>query len=424
MTENRLDQIISDQKRGKASGIYSVCSSHPQVLLSALRFARESGTCLLVEATCNQVNQFGGYTGMQAQDFVAYLHSLAAKAEFPIENLLLGGDHLGPNVWTDEPAEVAMQKSVQLTESYARAGFTKIHLDASMRLADDPQGPLAPRIIAERAARMAAAVEKAAPQPEKIRYVIGTEVPVPGGSKAVAEAMHVSDPEDVSETIALNQAAFTDAGLKNAWERVIAVVVQPGVEFGDNEVHAFEPEKAQDLTRYIETQKLVYEAHSTDYQSLNALQELVSRQFAILKVGPELTFAYREALFGLAFLEKQLIEDERSSRLIQTVEQVMLQDPKNWSKYYTGSERELELKRKFSLSDRIRYYWAKPEIESKVRQLLQNLSEIELPLGLVSQYFPAETLQILDGSLRLSPVNLIDSHIQRVLQRYQQACGV
>ena len=88
--ENQLDKVIRDQKRGTPSGIYSVCSSHPSVLLAALRFARDHGSCLLLEATCNQVNQFGGYTGMQPRDFVAYLHDLAAQAAFPAEKLILG----------------------------------------------------------------------------------------------------------------------------------------------------------------------------------------------------------------------------------------------------------------------------------------------------------------------------------------------
>ena len=241
-----------------------------------------------------------------------------------------------------------------------------------MRVADDPEGNLSPEVIAWRTAEMAAAVEKAAPHPERIRYVIGTEVPVPGGAKVETGTLHISEPGDVFETIRINQLAFAKLGLGDAWERVIAVVAQPGVEFGDDEVHAFEPEKALHLTQFIQQQKLIFEAHSTDYQSVKALQQLVMGQFAILKVGPELTFAYREALFGLSFLEDYLIAEEQRSQLLETIEKVMLQEPKDWHKYYSGSEHELALKRKYSLSDRIRYYWAKPEIQKSVESLIQN----------------------------------------------------
>ena len=53
-----------------------------------------------------------------------------------------------------------------------------------MRLADDPAGPLDPVIIAERAARLAQAAEEIQPGlgENRLQYVIGTEVPVPGGA--------------------------------------------------------------------------------------------------------------------------------------------------------------------------------------------------------------------------------------------------
>ncbi len=52
--------------------------------------------------------------------------------------LILGGDHLGPNPWTRLPADQAMEKAAAMVAAYAAAGFTKIHLDASMACADDP----------------------------------------------------------------------------------------------------------------------------------------------------------------------------------------------------------------------------------------------------------------------------------------------
>ncbi|MDE9566975.1 class II D-tagatose-bisphosphate aldolase, non-catalytic subunit, partial [Xenorhabdus bovienii] len=64
-----LLQLIHRHKSGEAVGVYSVCSAHPWVLESAIRFAKERGTAVLIEATSNQVNQFGGYTGMQPVDF-------------------------------------------------------------------------------------------------------------------------------------------------------------------------------------------------------------------------------------------------------------------------------------------------------------------------------------------------------------------
>src|SRR6185295_18243387 len=187
------------------------------------------------------------------------------------------------------------------------AGYTKLHLDTSMRCADDAtdaHGALNEQTITERAADMCAAAEAAyaqlpagAPAPV---YVIGTEVPVPGGEKAEHAGLSVTKTADAERTIAIARDAFKKRKLERAWERVIAVVVQPGVEFGDATVFPYDRTKARELSKAIEKHgNLVFEAHSTDYQSAHALKELVEDHFAILKVGPWLTFAVREAVFAL-----------------------------------------------------------------------------------------------------------------------------
>ena len=122
-----------------AVGIYSLCSAHPTVIDCALKEARAAGAPLLIEATSNQVNQFGGYTGMTPDDFRGFVQGIARRVDFPAERLWLGGDHLGPNAWRKEPAETAMEKSEVLIRQYVTAGFRKIHLDCSMACADDPE---------------------------------------------------------------------------------------------------------------------------------------------------------------------------------------------------------------------------------------------------------------------------------------------
>ena len=156
-----IPDIVTVHKRGRSVGIYSICSAHPFVLEACMLQGLKDGSPLLIESTCNQVNQFGGYTGMTPKDFVAYVRGIAQDTNFPFENVILGGDHLGPNVWQDEPAESAMQKSEQLVRDYVQAGFVKIHLDPSMRLGDDPQCALDVEVSANRAARLAKVAEDA-----------------------------------------------------------------------------------------------------------------------------------------------------------------------------------------------------------------------------------------------------------------------
>jgi D-tagatose-1,6-bisphosphate aldolase subunit GatZ/KbaZ len=121
---------ISRHKAGEHIGICSVCSAHPLVIEAALRFDLHTNNKVLIEATSNQVNQFGGYTGMQPADFRDFVNKIAREVGFPSERIILGGDHLGPNCWQGEPAAEAMEKSVDLIKAYVAAGFSKIHLDA------------------------------------------------------------------------------------------------------------------------------------------------------------------------------------------------------------------------------------------------------------------------------------------------------
>src|SRR3984957_8652916 len=268
-----LLELLRAHKAGSGSGICSVCSSHPLVIEAALREAGRDGQYVLIEATSNQVNQFGGYTGMRPAEFKAYVSGIATRAALPMDRVLLGGDHLGPNSWRAEPAAVAMERSKQLVADYVATGFRKIHLDCSMSCADDPPA-LNDSTIAARAARLCRASERAwrASGGEAPLYVIGTEVPTPGGAAEELDALAVTTPDAVTATIEAHRTAFLQAGLEHAWPRVAALVVQPGVEFDHHKVIDYNPAKARALSQRIELEPgLVYEAHSTDYQTASAL---------------------------------------------------------------------------------------------------------------------------------------------------------
>jgi D-tagatose-1,6-bisphosphate aldolase subunit GatZ/KbaZ len=429
-----LDEMLHAQKRGEARGMASICSAHPWVLKTAMhetmkKTLKVPGTfrVLLIESTCNQVNQFGGYTGMPPRDFVAYVHGLAAENAFPLDRLILGGDHLGPSPWQKEPAESAMQKATGMVRDYVQAGYTKIHLDASMRLGDDdPSRLLDEELIARRTARMAQVAENAAAragtQP-MIRYVIGSEVPIPGGATAHEEGVHVTSVADARRTLELARAALLRLGLGSAWERVIALVVQPGVEYGDDFVLNYQPSRARHLKHFAETTPLVYEAHSTDYQNSASLERLVQDHFAILKVGPALTFAFREAVFALAMLENELLPPGQCSNLVETVDKAMQRDPVHWQGHYHGTPEQIALARKYSLSDRIRYYWPDPQVQSALGRLFRNLAEKPLPLTLVSQFLPGQWEGLRSGRIANTPEALIMDKIGTVLEAYSRACA-
>lgn len=84
-----LEKIVQQHKSGKQNGIYSVCSAHPLVIEAALLQALDNDSFLLIEATSNQVDQFGGYTGMTPADFYQYVIEQAKMSVFLSRSLFL-----------------------------------------------------------------------------------------------------------------------------------------------------------------------------------------------------------------------------------------------------------------------------------------------------------------------------------------------
>jgi D-tagatose-1,6-bisphosphate aldolase subunit GatZ/KbaZ len=113
-------------------GIYAACSANAYVIRACMERAMEEGSHVLVEATANQVNQFGGYTGMTPAGFRDHVIRIAGETGFPLGKIILGGDHLGPLVWHTEASPAAMSKAAELVRQYVLAGFSKIHVDTSM----------------------------------------------------------------------------------------------------------------------------------------------------------------------------------------------------------------------------------------------------------------------------------------------------
>lgn len=419
MRTSSLTTLRPDRDSGPPRGITSVCSAHPEVLSAALSAAARSGTAVLVEATCNQVNQEGGYTGQTPADFRREVLRLAQASGLPADRLILGGDHLGPNPWRSLSADQAMQRARGMIAAYAAAGFTKLHLDCSMGCAGEPLA-LDDATAAARAAELAEVAEAHAP--EAPVYVIGTEVPVPGGALEEVEGLEVTSPAAARETLDIHRAAFAGKSLHDAFERVIGLVVQPGVEFGNQNVVGYIPEAARHLSASLaDMPGLVFEAHSTDYQADAALASLVRDGFAILKVGPWLTFALREALYGLDAIGAEL--SGGAPRLRATMERLMLAAPGNWEKYYPGEPQEQAIMRHFSLSDRIRYYWNHPEAKSDVAALLLRLGSRDLPMPLIGQHLGSAEDDVLQGLVAPKAAPLLRAAVTRVLDRYARACG-
>ena len=417
-----LNQLATLRAEGRPLGITSVCSAHPIVLRAALRHGRDHSSTVLIEATCNQVNHLGGYTGMTPADFAALVLRIAKEEGCPDNLIVLGGDHLGPNPWRDRAAEEAMVEAERMVAAYIDAGFRKIHLDASMGCLGEPAA-LDDETTAYRAARLAAVAETAARRAGGAMpvYVIGTEVPPPGGADHALTTIEPTEASAARRTIDIHRRIFAEAGLAEAFARAIGLVVQPGVEFGNHNVISYDRGRIDALKQVLEDEpQFVFEAHSTDYQGTRPLSALVEDGFPILKVGPELTFVLREALYGLDLIASDLVPDYGERPLYAAMEALMLTHPENWSRHYHGTEDEQRWLRHYSLSDRIRYYWTSEPAQSAVARLYGALAGKAVPLPLFWQHMPAAALF---SDAPLDPEEVLVWRVTKSLAEYHAACG-
>jgi len=419
----QLLELVQRHRGGEPVGIYSVCSAHPLALRAALEHARATDDWALIEATSNQVNQEGGYTGLRPAQFRDLVWGLAEESRLPRERVLLGGDHLGPNAWQSLPAAEALARAGVMVAEYVRAGYRKIHLDCSMSCGGDPPA-LCDEIVAERTAALCAQAEEAWGKSggEPPVYVVGTEVPVPGGAQDNLHELAVTEPRAALATVAAHRAAFASRGLQRAWERVIGLVVQPGVEFDHDRVIDYRPQRARSLSTCLdELPNLVFEAHSTDYQTEAALQALVHDHFAILKVGPAITFALREAVWALDTIDREWRGASHAANVRATILGAMRADPRHWRKYYHTTGAALDLQLQYSLSDRIRYYWPDPAVIAALERLRASFETSTPPLALLSQYLPAAHAAVRAGTLAARMTDFVIHHIRQVLSRYARA---
>lgn len=432
-----LKKIVEMQKKkGIHRGIYSVCSANEYVIEAAVERALKDKGYVLIEATANQVNQFGGYSGMKPEDFKNFVFALAKKVNFPSYKIILGGDHLGPLTWQNENSETAMDKSHELIRQYVLAGFTKIHIDTSMRLGDDKKNVyMDTGIIAERSAALCRTavdtfeeLKNKNPDAMSPVYVIGSEVPIPGGSQEAEEGIQITKVRNFEEMVEVFKKTYMRYGLDKVWEDVVAAVVQLGVGFGNDTIHDYKREAAKKLCFSLKNYpNMVFEGHSTDYQTATALRQMVEDGITVLKVGPALTFALREGLFALNYIENELLKynsDVKLSNFINILDDTMVRNPEYWKKYYHGSAIKVRLARKYSLSDRCRYYLQIKEVKEAIELMINNLKSVQIPLTLISEFMPIQYKKIRCGILKNDPKVLLKDRIVNCIDDYIQATSL
>lgn len=407
-----LRQIIARNRAGQAVAIPSVCSAHPDVVRAALLLAQALNRALVIEATSNQVNQDGGYSGLRPADFIRLVNDLADQTGTDRARVIFGGDHLGPQAWRRLPAAQAMARAHRMVADYVQAGFTKIHLDCSEGCAGEA-AQLPDAVTVPRAADLA---RTCAAHGRDLLYVVGTEVPPPGGARPDDLARDHGDipptaPAAAAATLDAHMAAFAAIG------EIGGLVVQPGVEFSPMQVHHLPLTRDPGLRSAIAHHPgVTLEAHSTDYQHAAAYPRLAELGFGFQKVGPALTFAWRQAIYALDGLREMAGWGPALVR--PAMEALMLAQPGRWQGHYRGSPAEQRLMRHFGLADRIRYYWPQAAAQRAVAALIDDLAPRTLPAPLLWQAFAPNVLDRAEAIPGARAQALVLAQVQEALAPY------
>lgn len=376
---------------------------------------------IAIEASSNQVNQDGGYTGISAADFSQWIGRLSAEYGVSSDRIVLSGAHLGPKPWNHLAPKDALDKTINLVKDFAAAGFRKIHLDTPAACNEEQHPDL--QVLATRTARLCEIAEKHSPCPDQLVYVL---------SALSAQPIHESDSlinaysvppatsaEQLSETVAAYQEAFIKQGLRHVWSKVVSIDALPGIGFDHFSVYPLDDAATKQLSAAIlKHDGLSLSATSADYQSSSDLSTLLGNHFVFLKAGPELTFKMREAIFALATIAQQIAGTDTPD-IVAVIEAAINEHPADWAPYFTGDIAIHKQLHHYSFTDRLRYYWNFPDVRSQVLKFISNLESVKLPEALVSQHFLAREF----GALDAPASQLINDSVKQSIYRFYQATG-
>ncbi|MBQ3448374.1 MAG: class II D-tagatose-bisphosphate aldolase, non-catalytic subunit, partial [Synergistaceae bacterium] len=111
----------------------------------------------------------------------------------------------------------------------------------------------------------------------------------------------------------------------------------------------------------------------------------------------------------------------KRANFIETLERIMLENPSNWQKHYHGSDEDKRIARKYSYSDRCRYYFSLPEIKSAIAKLFANINGIEIPAGMLRQFMPSQYRKVRDGALSMKAEALVKDCVAELADDYNYA---
>ena len=389
-------------------GLPSFCTSNFDVLKIIIKFSKIHQLPVLIESTSNQVNQFGGYTGLTPATFKKKIEYIRKKEKLNKNYLLLGGDHLGPLPWKNLTEDRAMKNAGILIKKYVEAGFDKIHIDTAI-LCSGQKSLTRSKIIS----RCDALIKKINSNNlvNKI-LVVGTEVPFAGGGDHVKTS--ITKLENIKKEYQMYRMIFKT--FKSLYRKTFGLVIDPGISYGNENITKSKFKNFNIKTKFSKKNNFVFEAHSSDYQSLKDLKKLNNLNFKFIKVGPELTFYYLKAALYMEKIESKLFHKKSNLKKIISIR--MNKNQKYWKDYY---KKRSEFFKFNSYLDRVRYYWSDKKVNNAKKMLFKNIDTID-----VSKFIKINRLSQKDiyikKKLNLSNADyLVYHYLKKSLEKYYLA---
>jgi D-tagatose-1,6-bisphosphate aldolase subunit GatZ/KbaZ len=399
-----------------SKGIPSFCTSNTIVLKSLLNFCKNKNLPILVETTSNQVNQYGGYSRNKPKDFIKKMTNLVNKINFNKKNIFYGGDHLGPLPWKKNKSGKALKNSIKLIDSYLKAKYSKIHIDTSIKCSDDKS--LSNNEVFLRAKFILRNLRKKNLL-KKVFLVFGTEVPLSGGNdNKKIKATNLKQIHEEYENF------FKLLKSENFPTKNFGIVIEPGMKFMHRNITKPNLKNFEIKKLFSKKNKFVFEAHSSDYQSLSTLKKLVKNNFKILKVGPELTFYLFKSLLFMEKIEKKFFNKRSDFKKIILTQ--MFNNKKYWKEYFKPTNK-MQLKKNIttSLFDRTRYYLEEKNIIHSLAVLEKNINKINQKeiIQLLTQRKKTNILQK-SKDRKYKNFDLINFYyLNEIFIKYYKACG-
>ena len=319
-------------------------------------FAKHNNHSILIETTSNQINQYGGYTNLRPKQFLKKINIIAKDLKYK-KKIIFGADHLGPLPWKDFEKNKAIKKGKKLFREVVKAGYKKIHIDTGMKLKNDKF--LTKQKIFNRCKSIFDTMNSKSIK--NIFFVFGTEVPTAGGENKY-------DLKNTNINSIKNDIAYYKKLRKN-----FSLVIEPGLGFTNQKIHKLKMTSCLQKKKISHKKDFTYEAHSCDYQDLSSLKKLLKNNFKFLKVGPELTFNYMNAILKMERIEKLYLKS-KLSKIKKIFSREMDINKTFWKNYYFGNKKKIEYLKFNSYLDRSRYYWNKKKVISSLKILEKNIN--------------------------------------------------